>query len=68
MKVSRFNHFFPVSDVQYAAYNALSNSLALIDIEKLDAYEAFNSSGKSMPSDLVCEGRLALERHKSDYR
>ena len=53
MKPSRYNHFFPYSDAQSIAYNARSNSLALIEKENLEAYNDFCEHGKKLPSELA---------------
>jgi uncharacterized protein len=53
MKPSRYNHFFPYSDTQSIAYNAYSNSLALIDNDKLEAYNNFCEHGKELSPELT---------------
>ena len=66
MKPSRYNHFFPYSDTQCIAYNALTNSLALIEKPKLDAYRAYCDNGTPLPEDLVTDlkkGLFLLEDH-----
>jgi len=66
MKISRYNHFFPYSETNSIAYNALTNSLALITKPNLEAYNAYCNDGKPMPDELVTDlkkGMFLLEDH-----
>jgi len=52
MKPSRYNHFFPYSETQSVAYNAFTNSLALIDQPNLQAYKEFCNNDVPLPEEL----------------
>lgn len=45
MKASKYNHFIPFSEDESIAYNALSNSLALIKNENLQIYNSYINEG-----------------------
>lgn len=60
MKPSKYNHFIPYSDDQHIAYNALTNSLALIDKTKLESYYAFCNDGKQLEEDFVADLRKGM--------
>ncbi|MCL2289169.1 MAG: SPASM domain-containing protein [Bacteroidetes bacterium] len=55
LKPSRYNHFFPYSSEQNIAYNALSNSLALIDKSKLSEFMNFYNQGSYISDELVSD-------------
>jgi len=66
MKASRYNHFFPYSDKQSIAYNAFTNALALIDLDKLAAYHAFINEEIPIPDELqdaLHKGLFLIEDH-----
>jgi len=48
-----YNHFFPYTDEKYIAFNAFTNSLAVIDRENYDTFQKFNNLGESLPEDLI---------------
>jgi len=52
MKESKYNHFFPYSDEQYIAYNAMSNSLAFMDNAKFAMFKDYCNNGTALPEDL----------------
>jgi len=71
MKPSRYNHFFPYSDTQSIAYNALSNSLALIGKENLEAYNDFCEYGKELSSELIKDlkkGKFLVEDYVDELQ
>jgi len=66
MKLSRYNHFFPYSERESIAYNALTNSLALIEKSKLEAYNAYKDNGTPLSEDIIADlkkGLFLLDDH-----
>lgn len=45
MKASKYNFFFPFEDEKQLAYNALSNSMALMDRDSFEKYMEFETNG-----------------------
>ena len=66
MKPSKYNHFIPFSEHQHIAYNALSNSLALIDNSKLDSFYRFCENKEPMQDDLIADLRKGMFVLKDD--
>lgn len=58
MKVSKYNHFIPFTTSKSIAYNALSNALALIDNENLQAYTQFAENGIEIKNDKLIKSLL----------
>ncbi len=57
MKPSKYNFFFPYEyeDGKYIAYNALSNSMALMDEKSYKKYAAFKEAGTPMDEEALVE-------------
>ena len=56
MKTSAFNFFFPYEDGQkHIAYNSYTNSLALLEKDKYEAFQRFEKHNEKLPEDFTTQ-------------